>query len=186
MSAQRLATIDDLYHVPDHGKAELVGGRLVVMSPTGDAPSFASGEIFASLREHVRRTGVGRAVGDNAGFLVELPHRQSFSPDAAFHLGPSTGAKFFDRAPVFAVEVRSEDDYGPVAEAQLARKRADYFAAGTKVVWDVDVLRARVVRAYRATDPHAPVIFGRGEVADAEPAVAGWSMPVDDLFLFPS
>ncbi len=36
-------------------------------------------------------------------------------------------------APVFAVEVRSKANDGPAAE------RADYFAAGTQVVWDVDL-----------------------------------------------
>ena len=50
---------------------------------------------------------------------------------------------------MFAVEVRSENDYGPEAELALARKRADYFAAGTQVVWDVDVLRTGEIRAYR-------------------------------------
>jgi hypothetical protein len=35
------------------------------------------------------------------------------------------------------VEVRSEGDYGPRAEQELARKRADYFEAGTRAVWDV-------------------------------------------------
>ena len=39
--------------------------------------------------------------------------------------------KFFQGAPVFAVEVRSEGDYGPRAEREMAAKRADYFAAGT-------------------------------------------------------
>jgi Uma2 family endonuclease len=48
--------------------------------------------------------------------------------------------KFFEGAPVFAVEVRSEGDYGPAAERELAEKRADYFAAGTLAVWDVDLL----------------------------------------------
>ena len=64
----------------------------------------------------------------------------------------------------------------------MAAKRADYFAAGTLVVWNVDVLRKQSVRAYRATDPTTPTVHRRGEVADAEPALPGWSMPVDDLF----
>ena len=29
------ATLDDLYRVPEHSKAELVNGELVLMSPTG-------------------------------------------------------------------------------------------------------------------------------------------------------
>ena len=59
------------------------------------------------------------------------------------------------QAPVFAVEVRSEGDYGPAAEREMAAKRADYFAAGTKVVWDVDLLSDDVVRVYRADSPEA-------------------------------
>ena len=90
--------------------------------------------------------------------------------------------KFFDGAPMFAVEVRSEGDYGPRAEKAMAKKRADYFAAGTLVVWDVDLLSADVVRVYRATDPETPKIYHRGEIAEAEPAVPEWTMPVDDLF----
>jgi hypothetical protein len=65
----------------------------------------------------------------------------------------------------------------------MARKRADYFAAGTGVVWDVDLLGDDVVRSYRADDPEHPKIFRRGESTDAEPAVPGWAMPVDDLFV---
>ena len=83
---------------------------------------------------------------------------------------------------MFAVEVRSEGDYGPRAEKAMAAKRADYFAAGTLVVWDVDLLSDDVVRVYRAGDPERPTIYHRGETAEAEPAVPGWSMAVDDLF----
>jgi Uma2 family endonuclease len=90
--------------------------------------------------------------------------------------------KFYEGAPVFAVEVRSEGDYGPAAESAIARKRADYFAAGTLVVWDVDLLGDEVIRVYRASDPDNPTIYGRGQVAEAEPAVPGWTFPVDDLF----
>jgi Uma2 family endonuclease len=90
--------------------------------------------------------------------------------------------KFLEGAPDFAAEVRSEQDYGPAAERRLAAKRADYFAAGTQVVWDVDLLADDVVRVYRLDHPDEPVRFRRGEVADAEPAVPGWRMPVDALF----
>ena len=174
------ATIEDLYRV--EGKAELVGGELVLMSPTGWLPGFAGGEIFASLREYSRRTRAGYGVPDNVGFVVHLPNRRSFSPDAAFTTQAPLTGKFIEGAPVFAAEVRSEDDYGPAAERAMAAKRADYFAAGTVVVWDVDVLREQSVRVYRANDPATPIAYRRGEVADAEPALPGWSMPVDDLF----
>jgi hypothetical protein len=49
-------------------------------------------------------------------------------------------------------------------------------------VWDVDLLGDDVVKAYRASDPENPTVYRRGEVAEAEPAVPGWRMAVDDLF----
>jgi Uma2 family endonuclease len=182
MPAKIEATIDDLYHVPEDGKAELVNGELRLMSPTGDLPGSAAAAILVSLYAHMRRTGVGRAYGDNVGFIVNLPNRKSFSPDAAYYTGPRTRGKFLEGAPVFAVEVRSEGDYGPHAEKEMAEKRRDYFAAGTLVVWDVDVLQTEVVRVYGASDPENPRIYRRGELAEAEPAVPGWAMPVEDLF----
>ena len=182
MPIKTQATIEDLYHVPENGKAEIVNGELRLMSPSGDLPGRAAGEIFISLRAHERRTGVGRAYGDNVGFIVSLPNRKSFSPDAAYYIGPRTGGKFLEGSPILAVEVRSEGDYGPAAELEIAAKRRDYFAAGAQVVWDVDVLRSEVVRVYRATDPDSPKVYRRGELAEAEPAVPGWTMPVEDLF----
>ena len=176
-------TVEDLYRVPD--KAELVNGALLFLPPSGAAPGYAGDEIFVSLRDYARRSGRGRAVADNKGFLVDLPHRQSFSPNAAYYLGPRRGMRFFEGAPVFAVEVRSEHGYGPQAEREMAAKRADYFQAGTQVVWDVDLQSDDVVRVYRASDPLNPTRYRRGEIAEAEPAVPGWTMPVDSLFESP-
>ncbi len=181
MKTSARATVDDLYRVPEGAKAELVDGGLKLMSPTGGFPSSASGAIYASLRQHQRTTGGGRAYPDNAGFIVDLPHRKSFSPDAAFHSDPALRMTFIEGAPVFAAEVRSENDYGPRAEEEMARKRADYFAAGTLVVWDVDLLGRDVVRVFRSGRTE-PTIYRRGEIAEAEPAVPGWRMPVDELF----
>ena len=182
MSIKTQATIEDLYHVPENGKAEIVNGELRLMPPEGDLPSRAAGEIGFSLHAYAQRTGAGRPYGSTAGFVVDLPNRKSFCPDAAFYVGPRTGGKFLEGAPVFAVEVRSESDYGPQAEQDMAAKRRDYFAAGTLVVWDVDVLRSENVRVYRASDPDNTTVYRRGEIAEAEPAVPGWTMPVEDLF----
>jgi Uma2 family endonuclease len=85
-------------------------------------------------------------------------------------------------APPFAAEVRSEGDYGVRAEREMMVKRADYFGAGTLVVWDVDVLRAEEIRVYRRETPETPVIYGRGETAEAEPAAPGWRFPVEALW----
>src|SRR4051794_2404790 len=119
------------------------------MSPMGGLPGFAVGAICYTLREYARRTKVGHPLTGRVAFVVDQPHRESFSPDAAYYLGPLT-MKFLQGAPVFAVEVRSENDDGPAAERAIAAKRADYFAAGTLVVWDVDLTGDDVIRSYRA------------------------------------
>ena len=173
--------VEALYHI--EGKAEIVDGKILHLPMTGSFPGFAGDQIFGSLWLHTRRTRTGLAVGDGKGFLTDLPRRHSFSPDAAFYTGPIAGMKFYPQAPDFAVEVRSEDDYGPAAEREMATKRADYFAAGTLVVWDVDLLSDEVVRVFRDGNAEQPAaVFRRGDTADAEPAVPGWTMPVDDLF----
>ena len=179
MSTKAEATIDDLYKV--EGKAELVNGEIVHMSPTGGLPHYAARQITRSLCVYEEVTRSGYAIGDNTAFVVNLPHRKSFSPDAGFYSGKLT-MKFSDGAPIFAVEVRSDGDYGPRAEKQMALKRADYFAAGTLVVWDVDLLSEDAVRVYRATDPSAPTVYKRGQLAEAEPALPGWTMLIDELF----
>jgi Uma2 family endonuclease len=179
MTTTHNATVEDLYHVK--GKAEIVNGEIVQMPPTGYLPGYAASEILISLRGHERTTGSGRAIGDNVGFTVNLPNRQSFSPDAAWYTGLPSGMKFLEGAPVFAVEVRSEGDYGPAAERELAQKRRYYFAAGSQCVWDVDMQSPDVIKSYFSDNPDHPVIFRRGDIADAGSAVPGWSMPVDSL-----
>ena len=181
MSARIEATIEDLYRLPHEIRAEIVDGEIVTISPTGFMPGRAGHAICTSLRR-IERMARGYAVPDNVAFEVNLPRRKSFSPDAAFYRGEPSGMRFLDGAPVFAAEVRSENDYGRAADAAIVRKRADYFAAGTLVVWDVDLLGDEVVKVYRSTDPDVATSYRRGEVAEAEPAVEGWTMPVDELF----
>jgi Uma2 family endonuclease len=168
------ATPDDLMRT--EGKAELIGGRVVEFMATGIRPSKVTGNIYVDLRGYTKRVGHGTAFTNNLGYIVpELPSgRESFSPDTSYYDGslPQNLMRFVDGPPTFAVEVRSENDYGPTAETEMATKRADYFAAGTKVVWDVDPI-AEVVDCYGADAPDTPTRFRKDQIADAEPAVPG-------------
>jgi len=177
------ATLDDLYRV--EGKAELIGGRIVHLMPTGRRPSRVASRIARSLDDYAEATGRGEAYPDNIGFAFSplSSGRESFSPCASYFLGPfpANDMRFLVGPPVFAVEVRSENDYGEPAEAALAAKRFDYFEAGTAVVWDVDPINDRILN-YRGDAPDQPEVFSRGQEADAEPAVPGWKMAVDNIF----
>jgi Uma2 family endonuclease len=197
------AFIEDLYAI--EGQAELIDGKIVEMGATGFLPSLAAGEIYASLRDYGLATRSGFFFTDNMGFevnlgerqnvpvwiwgqdeptIVTLKRRKSFNPDVSFYRGtpPTQLGKFIQDAPTLAVEVRSENDYGDKAELAIACKIADYFEAGTSIVWDVDVLDNERIVSYRSDDPLHPIAYPREEIATAEPALSGWQFPVETLF----
>lgn len=181
---QGKATLADLMKV--EGKAELIGGRIVQYMPTGVLPNRVAKRIFLSLDGYATHRGVGETYTDNLGYAIDPPlpsGRQSFSPDVSYYFGPlpANPMDFIQGPPVFAVEVRSKDDYGPAKDRDYADKRKDYFFAGTLAVWDVDPL-GKTVTLYKSADPTAPTIFRAGDTADAEPAVPAWRLKVDDLF----
>jgi Uma2 family endonuclease len=177
------ATLDDLYRA--EGKAELIGGRIVPLMATGDMPNQIAANIFVSLREYAKKSGKGVAYTDNMGFAIsELPSgRESFSPDASYYLGPrpKNRMRFISGPPTLAVEVRSENDYSQAAENEIAAKRQDYFLAGTLVVWDVDT-KAKKIHVYRHPQPDKKTTFRPGQTAEAEEAVPGWRISVDEVF----
>lgn len=178
------ATFDDLMRFD--GRAELVNGRIVPLMPSGVLPSAVATEIIVALHAFVKTLGRGKVYSDQLGYVPggTLPSgRQSLCPDGSYFSGvlPADLMNFIAGPPTFAVEVRSKNDYGPAADREYADKRKDYFFAGTLVVWDVDPV-GRTIARYTSADPLTPVVFGAGDVADAEPAVPGWRLPVDALF----
>jgi Uma2 family endonuclease len=179
-----IATIDDLYLVKE--KAELIDGVIVHLPPHGCFPAAICMEILISLREFTKHIRRRRVYGGKLAYALPRPlknGRLSFSPDVSYFTGPlpANRMKFIEGTPTFAVEVRSEGDYTPAAEREIAAKRADYFEAGTLVVWDVDPV-AKTIRSFTSSAPSHPMVFRLGDVAHAEPAVRGWTVQVAELF----
>ena len=67
--------------------------------------------------------GCGYALPYNVAFEVDLPHRKAFSPDAAYYTSEMRMSALRG-APVFAVEFRSEGDYGKKMEREIAESNA--------------------------------------------------------------
>ncbi|HEX8202466.1 MAG TPA: hypothetical protein VF590_18460, partial [Isosphaeraceae bacterium] len=83
--------------------------------------------------------------------MPELPSgRESFCADVSYDLGPwpENPMEFIKGPSTLAAEVRGEHN-DEIIETERAAKRADSFAAGTLVVWDVNPI-ARRVHVYRA------------------------------------
>jgi hypothetical protein len=178
------AALSDLYQY--EGKAELIAGRIVCYPHLGCRPGHAVLEIMSSLDRFVKAAGLaGEVFGPGLIYAIPpLPNgRQSFCPDGSYYDGPLPAnlMSWVEGPPTFAVEIRRLDDFRTEFDPARADKRSDYFAAGTLAVWDVDPV-TDTVTLYRAADPTAPVVFRLGDTADAEPAVPGWRLKVDDLF----
>ncbi len=176
------ATLSDLFRVK--GKAELIDDRIVCYPLMGVAPGRVKLAVMRSLDKYASSRPGTEVYGSVVYAVPRMPSgRQSFCPDASFHTGPfpTERMSWIDGPPTFAVEIRAREDYQSDAEPARAAKRGDYFFAGTLAVWDVDPL-AKTVTLYRASDPTAPVVFRPGDTADAEPAVPGWRLKVDELF----
>lgn len=186
-TTQTVQTFDDL--MTAGVKAELVNGKVVALMPSGRYSGRIARRVTRSLEDYVLAGGLeGEAIQDNVGYTFSTPlpsGRQSLSPDSSFLPGPVPPAPMpfvKDEPPSFAVEVRSESDYGPAKDRDYAIKRKDYFFAGSQVVWDVDP-KAKTVTVYRADDPLAGLALTMSDTADAEPVVPGWRVAVADLFV---
>jgi hypothetical protein len=71
--------------------------------------------------------------------VPELPSgRESFSPDSSYLRQPLAGEPdaVHPGATHLGRRSPSENDYSVLAEAEQTTKRAGYFAAGTRIVWD--------------------------------------------------
>jgi Uma2 family endonuclease len=176
----REATLEDLWEF--EGPAELINGEIVPVTGTNLGSGDAAFVIRLSLHLHARAYGGGRAVSESVTFVLQTPRTQALVPDVAWFVGDVANDEVVHGSPGLAVEIRSTGDYGPTAERKMKLKRGLYFAAGTQVVWDVDVLRENLIRVYRADDPDHATVYRQGEIADAEPAEPGWRFAVDELF----
>ena len=189
----RPKSIDDLLALPSSVRAELFGKRLEILPTKNDINPDSLAIVLTSLQEY-SQFNAGQAHTSYSVYIVEnrkfpidkkhieyAPHR-SFSPDVSFHTGTPAETRFLEGAPVFAVEIRNKNDYHPYADENREMKRANYFACGTLVVWDVDLIGQDVIHSYRSDQPHTPTVFRRGDIATANPAIPGWMFQVNALF----
>ena len=134
-------------HAPERRLCELVEGTLV------EKPMSHEESVLAAWLCHLVHAGVRvRPLGklSTEGGSLRLAGRLVRRPDVAFTPHdrlPPRGQRpppIPDAAPTFAVEILSDSN----TEGEMDRKRREYFAAGTRLVWLVQ-WRDRSVTVYR-------------------------------------
>ena len=179
---ERRATLHDLMGIK--GKNELIDGVIVYYPPFEVRASVVKTRIMMSLWDFSKLSKCGKVFSTSLGYAVPRlsSGRESFSADLSFYIGPPSKNPmwFVEGPPTFAVEMRRWMDPKSLSDEHRVAKRRDYFEAGTLVVWDVDLLE-EVIYCHRR-DSNAVIVYQPDAIADAEPAVPGWSMAVEEIF----
>ncbi len=176
-----LITAEELLERPDDDyKYELAAGELVRMSPTGAEHGMVTATLSHVLREYVNSSHAGVCCGAETGFILQRTPDVVRAPDAAFVAAeriPATGVPtgFWPFAPDFAVEVASPSD----RFTELQTKVAEYFRAGTRLVWIVEPA-TRSVYVYHA--PHELQAVGEEDELHGGDVLPGFRCPVRRLF----
>ena len=167
----------DLYN-RERRLCELVDGTLVEKA-MGLRESMLAGALIAMLRAFVLPRNLGIVTGE-AG-MVRLMAGLIRIPDVAFVSwsrlpgGVVPQDPVPDLAPDLAIEVLSPSN----TRAEMDRKRREYFAAGVRLVWQIDP-ENRTVAAY--TDPDRSTQVDAGGTLDGGPVLPGFTVPLGELF----
>lgn len=174
------ATEQDALDLLDHENRlfELVDGSLVEKA-MGYRESILAVAVAAALRAFVipRRLGfVSGADGMMRLFpgLVRIPD-VAFTSRDRLPGGVVPPDAIPDLAPDLAVEVLSESN----TPAEMARKRTEYFEAGTRLVWQVDPA-TQTVAAY--TGPEQFSVLTRAHDLDGGDVLPAFVLSVNGLF----
>lgn len=176
----QLVTAEELGRIPDdRHRRELVGGRVVEMSPPGFRHGAIAVSVASLLASHVKSSELGRVVVE-AGFKLASDPDTVRGPDVAFvrreRLASSLGPEgFFHGAPDLAIEIESPEE----TASELRQKIREYLLAGTRLVW---VLQPDTRSAIVHRPGASPQTVGPDDVLDGGDVVSGFRCRVGDLF----
>jgi Uma2 family endonuclease len=161
----------------DHVLCELVDGVLVE-KPTGFEESSLALWLSHHLRTYLNTNNLGELAGADA--TLRLAPGLVRLPDIAFILWENAPdaddeTPIPDLAPDLAVEVISPSN----TPKEMARKRREYFTAGTRLVWEV-YPKSRTVHVY--TSPAKPRTLKIGDTLDGGDLLPGFELPLKVLF----
>jgi Uma2 family endonuclease len=157
---------------------ELVDGVLVEKG-MGFRESFLAMALSAILWGFVKPRNLGLVTG--ADGMVRLVSGLVRIPDVAFISWDRLPGRRVPTEPIpglapdLAVEVLSESN----TEAEMARKRREYFAAGVRLAWFVDPV-TRTVEVYTAVDQS--VILQAEHTLEGGAVLPGFVLPLQELF----
>jgi Uma2 family endonuclease len=161
------------------GPCELVEGRIVPMTPTGDEHGSCEGNFYATLRAYAHAHQLGKVRVGEVGIYTRRNPDTVRAADVLFisneRYAQRTSKGYLDVAPELIVEILSPSD----SWSDVTQKLREYFAIGVRLVWVADP-QARSVYAYRSlTDVRE---FTLNDDLPGDDVLPGFSVRVSDLF----
>lgn len=161
-------------------RVELVAGVVHRMTPAGGRHGLVCANALSLLWLYVREHRLGGIFTPDTGFVLRRGPDTLRCPDVAFvsaarlaRYGVADG--MMEAPPDLAVEILSPSN----SAAYVRNKLADYFDAGVRMVWIVDLQR-RTVAVHRPDT--APTSANESDTLDGFDVLPGFSCPVAALF----
>lgn len=136
-------TVNDIYELPDGQRAELIDGKVYYMAPSTRSHQRIVGELFATIREHIRKNN-GKGEVDIApfGVFIDADDKSYVEPDICVILDANKlDDKGCNGAPDWIIEVVSPTS----RKVDYTTKLFKYRSAGVREYWLVDFDKSRVM-----------------------------------------
>ena len=174
-----LITGEELAQMGNLGRCELIAGRIVPMSPTGDEHGGIEAAFGETLRAFVRSRKLGKVRVGEIGIYVRRNPDYVRGADAIYisneRYAQKKSKSYLDVAPELVVEIMSPGD----TWSEVTQKLREYFAIGVQLIWVADPA-VSIVYAYRSmTDVRE---FTEQDELPGDQILPGFSMPVAQLF----
>ena len=163
----------------EHCRFDLWDGEVIEMAPAGDEHGAVAAKIGRLIGSYADELRLGRTYAAETGFALDVERPQVLAPDAAFvvraRLTAGRRRGFFPGAPDLAVEVQSPDQ----SRRMLAQKAEAYLAAGSRLVWIVDLDHEQIIE-YRPGQP--PQTLGADDLLAGHDVLPGFRALVRTIF----
>jgi len=179
LTETKLITGEELAAMGNLSRCELIEGRIVPMSPTGDEHGGIEIKIGGRLDVFATTHNLGKVRVGEVGIYIRRKPDTVRGADALFisneRYAQKKSASFLDVAPELVVEILSPGD----SWSEVTQKLREYFAIGVNLVWVVDP-RARMVYAYRSMTEVRE--FTEDDDLPGDEILPGFSVKVAELF----
>lgn len=166
---------------PDY-PTELIGGEIIVMSPSGLESGEVALEISRQLANWVRPRKLGRVLGSSAGFVMPNADADVRAPDASFIRAdrlPQTTESYAHLVPDLIFEVKSKTD----SLDKLRQKIWEFIRLGSQVGVLVDP-RTRTMEVYRSgvESVEDAQILRDQDLLTLPELLPGWELAVSEVW----